>query len=113
MRRCQTLTVLRSAETCGRLPPCAVSSKGADLREPAPLPKALRAQVLTLSSHARFSNATHFGAIETNTMQGFNNPRFNMGRQSQATNSVHGLLKSVHTLLLNWVSPARPLSVHA
>eukprot|EP00971_Amphidinium_carterae_P095974 1899248-Amphidinium_carterae.1 len=45
-------------------------------------------------------------------MEGLDNPRFNMCRQTQATDSVHGLLKSANTLLLNRVPPARPLSVH-
>eukprot|EP00971_Amphidinium_carterae_P075343 1488771-Amphidinium_carterae.1 len=45
-------------------------------------------------------------------MEGLNNPRFNMCRQTQATNTIHGLLKSAHTLLLNWIPPAGPLSVH-
>eukprot|EP00971_Amphidinium_carterae_P301766 5995294-Amphidinium_carterae.1 len=46
-------------------------------------------------------------------MEGLDNPRFYVGRQSQATNSVHRLLKSAHALLLNWVAPAGPLSVNS
>eukprot|EP00971_Amphidinium_carterae_P323230 6423618-Amphidinium_carterae.1 len=45
-------------------------------------------------------------------MEGFDNPRFNMSRQPQASNSGHGLLKSAHMLLLNRVAPAGPLSIH-
>eukprot|EP00971_Amphidinium_carterae_P347105 6488937-Amphidinium_carterae.1 len=45
-------------------------------------------------------------------MEGFDYPRFNMGRQAQATNSVHGLFKSAHSLLLNRIPPAGPLGIN-
>eukprot|EP00971_Amphidinium_carterae_P017076 337137-Amphidinium_carterae.2 len=50
IRLFQTRTVLRSAETCGSAagPPWPINSRGADLRNPAPFPKALRAHVRIL-----------------------------------------------------------------
>eukprot|EP00971_Amphidinium_carterae_P270280 5362885-Amphidinium_carterae.1 len=50
MRLCQTLTVLKPAETCGSAagPLWAINSRGADLRRPAPFLRALRAHVRIL-----------------------------------------------------------------
>eukprot|EP00971_Amphidinium_carterae_P106467 2108731-Amphidinium_carterae.1 len=63
--------------------------------------------------HGRLGDAANFSSIETNTMEGLDNSCFDMSRQSQATDPVHGLLKGAHTLLLNRVAPAGPLGVNS
>eukprot|EP00971_Amphidinium_carterae_P054512 1074011-Amphidinium_carterae.1 len=58
---------------------------------------------------ASFRYASHFRSIEPDTMKRFDNPGFDMGRESKATNSSHGLFKGANTLLLHRIPPARPL----
>eukprot|EP00971_Amphidinium_carterae_P235176 4666800-Amphidinium_carterae.1 len=45
-------------------------------------------------------------------MEGFDNPGLDVGWETKPTHSMHGLIKGADPFLLNWVSPARPLSIH-
>eukprot|EP00971_Amphidinium_carterae_P031649 623294-Amphidinium_carterae.1 len=45
-------------------------------------------------------------------MEGFNNPGFDVGRETKPTHPIHGLLKSANPFLLHRIPPTRPLSIN-